>query len=484
MPTSRLAWGDAVAWWARGGETVKTSTLIAAALAALAVFGVTRAVSAPRTTTCAACIKADMERLAGDALRGRACGTDDETAAALYIADKLKRSGVTPAFGPDLYLQPVTLQTPTWAAPATLELTSGASRVSMVQGRDMVAMEPPPSLRAPFVRLTDAGDAAKRSGGVGGLIVVLDSPVFDAPGMQRLLGAGALAVITPASDRIVARWADLAARPPGRTIVGDVEPRTGPDRGVTIFANAEAMAALRKLDQGEARLDAPRGPRRLRTTHNVVGVLHGTAPDADRHALLLTAHYDHLGVRNGVIFHGANDDASGTAAVLEFARILGGAAHHRRTVYFGLFGCEEEGELGAAYFQAHPPMAIDDLVANLEFEMIGVDDPKRPGALMLTGWDRTNLGPVLQSHGARLGPDLYPEEHFFQRSDNYQLALHGVVAQTVSAWPIPPTYHAASDDLAHVDLNFMDAVIGSMVGPITWLLDSDFQPEWLPGQKP
>jgi aminopeptidase YwaD len=64
------------------------------------------------------------------------------------------------------------------------------------------------------------------------------------------------------------------------------------------------------------------------------------------------------------------------------------------------------------------------------------------------------------------------------------LALKGVVAQTVSAWPVPPTYHAASDDLAHVDLKFMDTVIGSMVGPVTWLLNSDFQPDWLPGQKP
>jgi hypothetical protein len=116
--------------------------------------------------------------------------------------------------------------------------------------------------------------------------------------------------------------------------------------------------------------------------------------------------------------------------------------------------------------------------------MIGVDDPKRPGALMLTGWDRTNLGPALEAHGARVGPDLYPEEQFFQRSDNYQLALHGVVAQTVSAWPLPPTYHRASDDLAHVDLAFMDTVIGSMVEPVLWLLDSDFQPQWLPGRKP
>jgi aminopeptidase YwaD len=315
---------------------------------------------------------------------------------------------------------------------------------------------------------------------------VFDTPIHNLPGVQVLLRAGAAAVIAPANEQVSAHWEELAARGPGRTQVSGIDRSAGrpPALGVTIFATPEGMQALRGLNGGEARLNAPRGAPRERTTYNVMGVLHGKAPDADRHALLLTAHYDHLGVRKGVIFHGANDDASGTAAVLEFARILGSGARPKRTVYFGLFGCEEEGELGAQYVMAHPPMALTDLMANLEFEMIGVDDPQRPGALMLTGWERTNLGPTLQAHGAHVGPDLYPGQRFFERSDNYQLALKGVVAQTVSAWPVPPTYHAATDDLAHVDLKFMDTVIGSMVGPVTWLLNSDFKPDWLPGQKP
>jgi aminopeptidase YwaD len=215
-----------------------------------------------------------------------------------------------------------------------------------------------------------------------------------------------------------------------------------------------------------------------------VGVIHGRDRDADRHAVLLSAHYDHLGERGGVIFHGADDDASGTAAVLEFARILGGGQRPRRTVYFGLFGCEEEGELGSRYFEAHQPEPIVNFAANLEFEMIGVDDPRKPGALMLTGWERSNLGPTLAAHGALIEPDPYPAEHFFQRSDNYQLARKGVVAHTLSAWPLTPTYHDPSDDLAHVDLAFMDKVIGSLVGPVEWLLNSDFQPAWNPGEQP
>lgn len=454
-----------------------------AAVLALSAFGLApMAPGAGRPAVCAQCVKLNMERLAGDALHGRACGSEDEHAAARFVADTLRRSRIPGAFGRDVYLQPVQLSTPTAAAPATLEVTAGERRFSLTQGRDMIAVQPPETLEGPVLRVVDArADPAA----IRGKLVVYDSSVFDPPGIRTLLKAGAAAVISPASDQIVSRWTDLAARPPGPTQIEGVQGAPPTALGPAIYATSEAMAQLRSLGEGAtARLSAPRGPLRERTTYNVVGVLHGKARDADRHALLLSAHYDHLGVRDGVVFHGANDDASGTAAVLEFARILGSGPRHGRTVYFGLFGCEEEGELGAQYVEAHPPMVIENLMANLEFEMIGVDDPKRPGALMLTGWDRTNLGPALEAHGARVGPDLYPEEQFFKRSDNYQLALHGVIAQTVSAWPLPPTYHRASDDLAHVDLAFMDTVIGSMIVPVVWLLDSDFQPAWNPGKQP
>ncbi|HZZ32179.1 MAG TPA: M28 family peptidase [Phenylobacterium sp.] len=461
---------------------MKFSALLAGALAATVAIVAPLQLEAVKPVVCAQCVKANLERLAGDELRGRGCGTEDEHVAARFIADTLKRYGV--AAGAELggYLQPVQLSTPTPASPPTLRFSVGAQQVDLLQGRDMAAMEPPPTLQAPFIRLTDAQAAPPEA--VTGKMVIYDSPIYDAPGVQGLLHAGAAAVITPASDAILTHWDDLSTRPPGRTQIAGVERRAGRTAGVTIFVKAEAMAALRKLEPGEARLDAPQGPPRERTTYAVVGALHGTAPDADRHAILLSAHYDHLGVRNGVIFHGANDDASGTAAVLEFARILGSGGKHRRTAYFALFGCEEEGGLAARAFLAHPPMAIGDLAANLEFEMIGVDDPKHPGFMMLTGWERSNLGPTLAAHGARIGPDPYPEQNFFTRSDNYQLALQGVVAQTISAWPIPPTYHDASDDLAHVDLHLMDRVIGSMVAPVSWLLNSDFVPAWNPGLKP
>ena len=106
------------------------------------------------------------------------------------------------------------------------------------------------------------------------------------------------------------------------------------------------------------------------------------------------------------IWNGANDDAAGTTAVLELAHALANAPKLKRSVLFVCYGSEELGDLGSTYFGKHSPVPLKDLVANLEFEKIGNQDPKMPsGVLLLTGWERSNLGPTLKAHGALLGPD-------------------------------------------------------------------------------
>ena len=170
---------------------------------------------------------------------------------------------------------------------------------------------------------------------------------------------------------------------------------------------------------------------------------------------------------------------------LELAHALAAGPKLKRNVLFVCYGSEEIGELGSTYFGAHPPVPLRDLVTNLEFEMIGNQDPKMPkGVLLLTGWERSNLGPTLKEHGALLGPDPYPEQHFFERSDNYALALKGVVAHTAAGWGTPPTYHQPSDDIEHLDLGFMTAAIQSLVEPVRWLASSDFTPKWNDGGQP
>jgi Zn-dependent M28 family amino/carboxypeptidase len=220
------------------------------------------------------------------------------------------------------------------------------------------------------------------------------------------------------------------------------------------------------------------------TTVNAVGFLPGTDPDAG--LLLFSAHLDHLGRRaDGTIMHGANDDASGVTAVLELAHALAAGPRLRRGILFVCYGSEEIGGFGSTYFAAHPPVPLQRIAANLEFEMIGVADPTlRANTLMMTGYERSNLGAALAAHGFAVTADPYPEQHFFERSDNYPLALAGVVAHTLAGGGEVPTYHQPSDTIASLDYTLLVTAIQSLVEPARWLADGDFVPSWNPGGKP
>ena len=211
--------------------------------------------------------------------------------------------------------------------------------------------------------------------------------------------------------------------------------------------------------------DTPR-----KETWNAIGILRGTTlPDE---VVLLTAHLDHLGIGPAVngdtIYNGADDDASGTTAVLALAHLL---ATGQRP--------------GNRAFLQHPPIPLNSIVANLEFEMIGRPDPAVPaGTLWLTGFDRSNLGPELAKHGAHLVNDPHPKEQFFQRSDNYALARQGIIAHTVSSYGLHKDYHQPSDEIRTIDFEHMAKAIASMVGPVHWLADTNWKPDWNPGKKP
>jgi Peptidase family M28 len=228
--------------------------------------------------------------------------------------------------------------------------------------------------------------------------------------------------------------------------------------------------------------DTPR-----KETWNAIAILRGsTLPNE---VILLTAHLDHLGIGPAVngdtIYNGADDDASGTTAVLTLAHILATGHRPRRTIVFALFGSEEIGGFGNHAFLAHPPVPLTSIVANLEFEMIGRPDPAVPaGTLWLTGFNRTNLGPELAKHGAHLVNDPHRKEHFFRRSDNYALALRGIIAQTVSSYGMHKDYHHPSDELGTIDFPHMTSAIASMVAPIDWLANAKWKPDWNPGRKP
>lgn len=430
-------------------------------------------------------VRAHEEFLASDVLAGRGSATRDEELTASYVASEFIGYGLKTAPGMNGYLQAAEILSPELDGHAALH----AGNVNIAEGTGFdLLMASGDSISGPFVR-TQAADlrGAKFTKGAVVLISGLKDVNSAFGAISQARRAGAAVVLLQDSGALSSMFSMLGGRT--RTPIRLAEAHESRGGSTALLLRSEAVQQLQSLQDGDTvtvqvHVITPKAPRQ---TFNAVGYLPGSDPNGG--TLLLTAHLDHLGVGKPVngdsIYNGANDDAAGTTAVLELAHALASGPKLRRSVLFVCYGSEEAGELGSTYFGEHPPVPLKDLVANLEFEMIGNQDPKMPkGTLLLTGYDRSNLGPTLKEHGALIGPDPYPEQHFFERSDNYALALKGVVAHTAAGWGTPPTYHQPSDDLAHLDLPFMTAAIQSLVEPVRWLASSDFVPKWNAGGKP
>jgi aminopeptidase YwaD len=444
---------------------------IATAAVAAAIAMMTAPAMAQQVAVSADWVRAHETFLAGDALRGRGSATPDEAVAAAYVASQFLGVGLKPAPGMGGYLQQAEIVRVALKRPAVLRIddrpVAGATLL-IGDGRRVQG----PLRVAPAKTLARTTPASV-------LLVTGTMPAMQAYRAASALKGTRLVIVRESNDT-KALAERLGGQPRLPTYLSGSEPDARPS---LMVVPAAAFDSLARRSRAKAVLDVEAESTTAITT-NAIGWLPGTDPAAG--VLLLSAHLDHLGVQpDGTIMHGANDDASGTTAVLELARTLAARPQTRRGILFVAYGSEEIGGFGSKWFAAHPPVPLADIVANIEIEMIGAQDPKLPaGSMMMTGFERSTLGETLKAHGALLAPDPYPDQNFFQRSDNYALALKGVVAHTISGWAVVPTYHSPSDTVDNLDIAFMTRAIESLVEPIHSLADSQARPAWRPGGRP
>jgi len=422
-----------------------------------------------------ASVRSHMEFLAGDALNGRASGSRDEWIAAAYIGAQLRRWGIEPLGDEGGYVQEVRIERREVTAPPTLSF--GSSRLT--HGKEIaVARLSGTRVTGPLQRFRQGAAVAPRS------VLLVPEGVAPPVGAQS-----AAASMTLALESSEARTRRLAAPP--RLVVQQI---AGVPSRAAVLLDKDSYAAISALPDGTIlTVDAETTPAVIRHTWNAIGRLTGRTPTKARDVILLTAHLDHLGSRTSApgtpaadaIYNGADDDASGSVAVLELAEALARGKRPQRTIIFAWFGSEETGGAGATHFREVPPVPLDTIVANLEFEMIGrADKSVPPHTVWLTGYERSDLGPALAKRGAKIVADPHPEQNFFARSDNIQLARRGVIAQTVSSFGLHADYHQPSDEVKTIDFVHMTDSIRSMFDPVLWLANSKFRPAWLPGKKP
>jgi Zn-dependent M28 family amino/carboxypeptidase len=246
---------------------------------------------------------------------------------------------------------------------------------------------------------------------------------------------------------------------------------------VPLFRTASGLALADSLQGAEF------------TDVNVVGILPGADSARRGEAVIVGAHYDHLGVGTPVggdsIYNGADDDGSGVIATLAIARALAAGPPPGRTLIFLLTTGEEVGLLGTNWYVAHPVVSLASTVADLQIEMIGRPDPLvgGVGVSWLTGYERSTVGNMIKQAGLPIAPDPRPIQRFFERSDNIVFARLGIPAHTLSSYGMHPDYHTPRDEVAGIDFVHMARVVDAGARLVRLLADGP-KPEWHPGGKP
>jgi len=202
---------------------------------------------------------------------------------------------------------------------------------------------------------------------------------------------------------------------------------------------------------------------------NVVGILPGKSKKDE--FVIFSGHYDHLGVTtkpiNGdSIYNGANDDAAGTTAVIMLAKYYKALKNNERTIVIVAFTAEEVGGYGSQYFSRQ--FDPNKVAAMFNIEMIGTESKWGKNSAYITGYEKTDMGQILQTNltgtGFTFYPDPYTNQNLFYRSDNATLARLGVPAHTISTSKMDtePNYHKLSDQVETLDMENMAMIIKSI----------------------
>jgi Zn-dependent M28 family amino/carboxypeptidase len=217
------------------------------------------------------------------------------------------------------------------------------------------------------------------------------------------------------------------------------------------------------------------------TMANVVGVIPGRRSDE---IVLFGAHYDHIGIRNPVegdsIANGANDNATGTTAVALLAKYFKTLRRPERTLMFVAFTAEEMGRHGSRHVAQQ--IEADQVVAMINFEMLGKPEQGRSNRAWVTGFEKSSLGKTLQSavdtSEYLFYADPQPDQNLFMRSDNVPFARLGIPAHTISTGLLEDDhdYHQVTDEIETIDVAHMTQTIAAIAKAVMPLVTGEATP--------
>jgi peptidase M28-like protein len=442
-------------------------------------------------------MRGHLSFLAADALAGRDTPSAGLSVAAEYIAAQFRRAGLEPAGGEGYF------HTAHWKLRRSdgvyLKLET-PNRILHVAGAQIAAeLSGPLSIRDAAVRVVELGQAGSLTNEeIRGQALAVLMPALELDDQRAMRSAYR-------SYRALSRTA--AEAKPAVLLVIDpsglfanrmrrpqlIDPAKPPQPGVPRIAVTDAdVAGMMKESGSDVRVSAESGPPVDEDVelHNVVGILRGSDPRLKETAVMLSAHYDHVGVKQSgdgdLIYNGANDNGSGTVSVIEMASGLAGLKQRpKRSLLFVTFFGEEKGMLGSSYYAANPPFPLADTVANLNLEQVGRTDSLQGRQLKrasITGFDFSEVGELFRQAGEMTGIEVYKDKKnsdaYFRASDNFRLAEKGVPAHSITVAFQYPDYHGLGDHWEKVDYDNMAAVSRMIALGMLIIADRDEPPQW------
>jgi len=400
----------------------------------------------------------DITYLASDALRGRGNFSAEINNAAEFIAGRFAESGligtanITSATSANDFLQKYQINSIT---PSSLHVSLNGQ---VINTENLTMMNNVEQLSWP---LTASSFTQENVHQVYTHQIGKDDDVRALLGAINKQGGQHLVLLHPAHQVMFSRYQAYFSK--GNTKLAQPLAKKQQTHAMVMVLTELALA---QLDSFTVTATAT---KQTTTLSNVVAMLPGTTM-ADE-IVLFSAHYDHLGVKaapntNDIIYNGADDDASGTTAVINLAQYFAKQGKNKRTLLFVAFSAEEIGGFGSRYFSKH--VDANAITAMINIEMIGKPSKFGDGTLWMTGMKRSNLGAqlnaTLKTSGIKIYQDPYPAQRLFYRSDNATLARLGVPAHSFSSTQLDKDqhYHQVSDDLASLTLPSMHQVINTL----------------------
>ncbi|HEY1112028.1 MAG TPA: M28 family peptidase [Chitinophagaceae bacterium] len=440
--------------------------------------------------------------LAADELMGRSTTRPEIHVAARYISEQFRSFGLKPAPGAADYFQTFDLK---MSKPAhSGGFTVGGTTYAFGEQLLPTGVEDV-SLQAPVVYAGWGSKEDFEKLDVKGAIVVTnmgrhDSSTFmegyRATAAKRKLAAdkGAVALVERFREAGTS-WTDVQ-----HYLLGERVASSAPSGGLPVLMLNDKDTPVVPLLKGSITATLSIGGNRVDAmpARNVIGMVEGTDPKLKGQYIVLSAHYDHVGVaaqprvvdgKPDSIYNGARDNAVGVAAVINAARYF---ARHpaKRSILFVAYTGEEMGMVGSQHFVANPPVPLERMVYNLNIDNAGYNDTT---IVTVIGLGRTSADADIKRGAAAFGltaiADPAPEQGLFDRSDNAALAFKGIPAPTYSLGfrqfdrAITNHYHQVSDEVGSFNLSYALKYMNSFILAAKYIADNPAQPVWQKGDK-